>query len=106
MNINVKDVQRYGIRIRETNIDDVTTQFIYQYKGYHLLITMHKGEVISCYRILSSDHQFSRYDIEKYIDELQAIRNAFSDIRDINEPNMLEWYDKQIEYFKRKLGEL
>ena len=44
-----KDVMRYGSRIRELEINEVTHQFEYSYKGYFYVITMYRGDVVSCF---------------------------------------------------------
>lgn len=44
-----KEVMTYGNRIKEIEIDVVTHQFQYSYKGFFYLITMHRGEVVSCF---------------------------------------------------------
>lgn len=43
------EVMHYGNRIKEIEIDIVTHQFEYSYKGFFYLITMHRGNIISCF---------------------------------------------------------
>jgi hypothetical protein len=49
MEDTAKEVMLYGNRIKEIEIDVVTHQFQYTYKGFFYLITMHRGNIISCY---------------------------------------------------------
>lgn len=44
-----KEIMTYGNRIHEIEINEVTHQFQYSYKGFFYLITMYRGSVVSCY---------------------------------------------------------
>ena len=46
-----KEVMTYGKRIHEIEINEVTHQFEYAYNNYFYLITMYRGNVISCFML-------------------------------------------------------
>lgn len=48
----VDEILKYGVRLYTEELDITIHQFLYAYNNNRYVITMKKGEVISCYEIV------------------------------------------------------
>lgn len=49
----IKDIERYGQRIHEVELDKHSKVFVYQYENKVYIISKHRGEVLSLLRASS-----------------------------------------------------